>query len=107
MATSFKSYSKPSIGVTPVTLLTATQKTIIIGLTVSNIYGSVMPVTIKLNKPGGISTHIAKAKRVESGTYLDLMLGNKLVVEVGDTLTAFAGDTAAFDITISTLEGVS
>jgi len=107
MATSFKSYSKPNIGTTPVTLLTATQKTIIIGLTVSNIYGSVMPVTIKLNKPGGISTHIAKAKRVESGTYLDLMLGNKLVVEVGDTLTAFAGDTAAFDITISTLEGVS
>jgi hypothetical protein len=107
MATSFKSYSKPNIGTTSVTLLTATQKTIIIGLTVSNIYGSVMPVTIKLNKPGGISTHIAKAKRVESGTYLDLMLGNKLVVEVGDTLTAFAGDTAAFDITISTLEGVS
>jgi hypothetical protein len=107
MATSFKSYSKPNIGTTSVTLLTPTQKTIVIGLTVSNIYGSVMPITIKLNKPGGISTHIAKAKRVESGSYLDLMLGNKLVVEVGDTLTAFAGDTAAFDITISALEGVS
>jgi len=107
MATSFKSYSKPNIGTTPVTLLTATQKTIIIGLTVSNIHASVIPITIKLNKPGGISTHIAKAKRVESGTYLDLMLGNKLVVEVGDTLTAFAGDTASIDITISTLEGVS
>jgi hypothetical protein len=35
------------------------------------------------------------------------MVGNKLVVEVGDTLTAFAGDTAAFDVTISALEGVS
>jgi hypothetical protein len=107
MATSFKSYAKPNIGTTPVTLLTATQKTIIIGLTVSNIHASVIPITIKLNKPGGISTHIAKAKRVESGTYLDLMLGNKLVVEVGDTLTAFAGDVASIDITISTLEGVS
>lgn len=107
MATSFKSYAKPNIGTTPVTLLTPTQKTIIIGLTVSNIHASVIPITIILNKPGGISTHIAKARRVESGTYLDLMLGNKLVVEVGDTLTAFAGDVASIDITISTLEGVS
>lgn len=107
MATSFKSYAAANIGVTPVTLLTPTQKTIVIGLTVSNIYGSVMPITIKLNKASGTSTHIAKAKRVESGTYLDLMLGNKLVIEVGDTLTAFAGDTAAFDVTISALEGVS
>lgn len=107
MATSFKSYARAAIGVTPVTILAPTQKTIVIGLTVSNIYGSVMPITIKLNKPGGTSTHIAKSQRVESGTYLDLMLGNKLVVEVGDTLTAFAGDAAAFDITISALEGVA
>jgi hypothetical protein len=107
MATIFKSYVAASIGITPVTLLTPTQKTIVIGLTISNIYGSVMPITIKLNKQGGTSTHIAKAKRVESGSYLDLMLGNKLVVEVGDTLTAYAGDTAAFDVTISALEGVS
>jgi len=107
MATSFKSYAVASIGVTPVTLLTPTQKTIIIGLTVSNIHASVVPITIKLNKPGGTSTHIAKARRVESGTYLDLMTGNKLVVEVGDTLTAFAGEVASIDITISTLEGVS
>ena len=108
MATSFKSYSKPNIGTTPVTLLTATQKTIIIGLTVSNIHASVIPITIKLNKSGGGTvTHIAKSKRVESGSYLDFMLGNKLVVEVGDTITAFAGDTAAFDVSVSVLEGVS
>jgi hypothetical protein len=107
MATVFKSYINANIGTTPVTLLAPTQKTIVIGLTIANIYGSVMPITIKLNKPGGTSTHITKNRRVESGVYLDLMLGNKLVVEVGDTLTAFAGDTAAFDITISALEGVS
>jgi hypothetical protein len=107
MATVFKSYIRANIGTTPVTLLAPTQKTIVIGLTIANIYGSVMPITIKLNKPGGSSTHIAKNRRVESGVYLDLMLGNKLVIEVGDTLTAFAGDTAAFDVTISALEGVS
>jgi hypothetical protein len=107
MATSFKSYSAASIGTTEVTLLTPTVKTIVIGLTISNIYGSVMPITIKLTKSAGTVTYIAKAKRVESGTYLDLCAGNKLVIEVGDTLKAFAGDTAAFDITISALEGVS
>ena len=107
MSTSFKSYSAASIGITPVTLLAPTVKTIVIGLTVSNIYGSVMPITIKLTKSAGTITHVAKTTRVESGTYLDLCAGNKLVVEVGDTLTAFAGDTAAFDIIISALEGVS
>jgi hypothetical protein len=107
MPTLFKSYAKAGIGTTTVTLLTATQKTIVIGLTISNIYGSTIPITIKLNKPGGISTFIAKAQRIDSGAYMDLMRGNKLVVEAGDTLTAFAGDVNAFDITISALEGVT
>jgi hypothetical protein len=108
MAAVFKSYTRASIGTTTVTLLAPSVKSIVIGLTVSNIYGSVMPITIKLNKSGGGTvTHIAKSKRVESGSYLDFMLGNKLVVEVGDTITAFAGDTAAFDVSVSVLEGVS
>jgi hypothetical protein len=107
MATSFKSYSMANIGSTPITLLSPTVKTIVIGLTISNIYGSVMPITIRLTKSSGTITHIAKAKRVESGTFLDLCAGNKLVIEAGDTLTASAGDAAAFDITISALEGVS
>ena len=107
MAAIFKSYTTASIGTSTVTVLAPTVKSIVIGLTVANIYGSVMPITIRLNKSGGTVTHIAKSKRVESGSYLDFMLGNKLVVDAGDTITAFAGDTAAFDVSISVLEGVS
>lgn len=107
MATTFKSYGTNSIGTTPVTIFAPTQKSIVIGLTVSNIYGSVMPITVKINKSGDGSYHLAKARRVESGTFVDLMQGNKLVVDVGDTITAFGGDTAAFDVLVSALEGVA
>jgi hypothetical protein len=106
MAT-FKSYGTASIGTSEVAIYTPTQKSIVIGLAISNIYGSVMPITIKLFKSGSATVNIAKSRRVESGTYVDLMAGNKLVIENGDVLKAFAGDAAAFDVTVSVLEGVT
>lgn len=106
MAT-FKSYGTAAIGTSETAIYTPSQKSIVIGLALSNIYGSVMPITIKLYKSGGATVNIAKSRRVESGTYVDLMAGNKLVIESGDILKAFAGDTAAFDVTVSVLEGVA
>jgi hypothetical protein len=106
MAT-FKSYGTAAIGTTETAVYTPSQKSIVIGLAISNIYGSVMPITIKLYKSAGTIVNIAKARRVESGTYVDLMAGNKLVIENGDILKAFAGDAAAFDVTVSVLEGVA
>jgi hypothetical protein len=106
MAT-FKSYSTAAIGTSETAILTPSQKSIVIGLALSNVYGSVLPITIKLYKSGGATVNIAKSRRIESGTYVDLMAGNKLVVETGDVLKAFAGDAAAFDVTVSVLEGVA
>lgn len=106
MAT-FKSYGTASVGTSEVAIYTPSQKSIVIGLAISNIYGSVMPITIKLYKSAGAIVSITKSRRVESGTYVDLMAGNKLVIENGDILKAFAGDSAAFDVTVSALEGVA
>lgn len=103
----FKSYVSTNIGTSSVTVLSPSTKTIVIGLIVTNVYGSIMPVTLKLNKSGGPSVFLAKATRVEAGAFTDLMKGNKLVVEVGDTLTIVSTDTAAFDVSLSVLEGVS
>lgn len=103
----FKSYATAHIGATEVTIYAPSQKSIVIGLALANTYGSVMPITIRLYKSSGTTVDIAKSRRVESGTYVDLMAGNKLVIESGDTLKAFAGDTDAFDVTISVLEGVA
>lgn len=106
MAT-FKSYGTQNVGTTEVAVFAPSSKSIVIGLAVSNIYGSVMPITLKLYKTAGSVTHIAKARRIESGVYVDFMAGNKLVVESGDVIKAFAGDTAAFDVFVSALEGVA
>jgi len=106
MAT-FKSYVFSEIGVTEATVYAPSEKSIVIGLAIANIYGSVMPITIRLFKSGGATVNIAKSRRIESGTYVDLMAGNKLVIESGDVLKAFAGDVDAFDLSISVLEGVA
>lgn len=105
MAT-FKSYGTDGIGATEQVLFQPTVKAIVVGLIVSNTYGSTMPITVKLNK-GDSVFHIIKARRVEAGVFVDLMQGNKLVLEAGDSISAHAGDTACFDSVISVLEGVS
>jgi len=107
MAAEFKSAIKTGIGLTNVTVFTPTSKTVIIGLIAINVYGSVLPITIKINKSGGTSAHIAKARRIEAGAYIDFISGNKLILEVGDTISASASDNNAFEIVLSYLQGVS
>lgn len=107
MPTAFKSAIKTGIGTTNVTVFTPSSKTVIIGLIATNVYGSVLPITIKLNKSGGTSAHIAKARRIEAGQYVDFISGNKLILEVGDTISANASDNSAFEMIVSYLEGVS
>ena len=107
MATAFKSVIKTNIGLTSSTVFTPTSKSVIIGLIATNVYGSVLPITIKLNKSGGTSAHIAKARRIEAGQYIDFIAGNKLILEIGDTISASSSDNSAFEIIVSYLEGVS
>ena len=107
MATEFKSYIYNNIGSTLVTVFTAPEKCVIIGLIASNIYGSVMPISLKVNKMAGGSSFIAKNRRIESGQFCDFMQGNKLILETGDYLSAIAGDTSAFDLTVSVLKGAT
>lgn len=108
MATEFKSYIYNNVGSTLVTVFTAPEKCVVIGLIASNIYGSVMPISIRLNKTtSSTSSTIVKNRRIESGQFVDFMQGNKLILEASDYLTAVAGDTNAFDITVSVLKGAS
>jgi len=93
------------------------EKSIVIGLNVSNIFGSTLPVSIK-HTQGGVTVYVAKNKRIASGKTEEFMKGNKLVLLPGDTVTAQVEadyrlnvtDTSvpkAFDVVASILKGVS
>jgi hypothetical protein len=103
----FKSYGTAAVGSTPVDLYAPTSKAIVIGLTVSNVFGYGSSVAVSLDKATGGSFVVVPSKRVDPHVYMDLMAGNKLVLESGDTLTAVAADDAAFDLVVSVLEGVA
>jgi hypothetical protein len=107
MATEFKSYVYNNVSSTLTTIFTAPEKCVIIGLIATNIYGSVMPISLKLTKSAGGSTFIVKNRRIDSGQFVDFMQGNKLILETNDYISANAGDTNAFDVTISVLKGAS
>jgi hypothetical protein len=103
----FTSTTTRDVGGTPVTIYTAGAKGVVIGINVTNIYGSALPVSIT-HRRGGVDTFFVQNKYVEPADTAALIVGNKLVVQAGDILLAntFAGITNAFDVIISALEGV-
>lgn len=103
----FKSYGTAAIGATPLAIYSPSQKSIVIGLAVSNVFGYASSITVKLNKSGDGAYTVVPNRRIDAGVYVDLMAGNKLVLESGDTLTAFSSDASAFEVVVSVLEGVA
>lgn len=103
----FTSTTTRDVGGTPVILYTAGSKGVVIGINVTNIYGSALPVSI-IHRRSGTDTFFVQNKYVEPAETAALIAGNKLVVEAGDQLLAntYTGITNAFDVIISALEGV-
>lgn len=104
MAT-FKSSTTRNLGATPTTIFTAISGTVVIGLSVSNIFQSELPVDVWHHR-GSDSTYIFNQVRIGPGETLEVMKGNKIVLQTGDTLVASTALANGFDILVSVLEGV-
>ena len=102
----FANVSATSVGITPITLYTATEKTVVIGCNVSNIIGQIVPVSLTLND-GVNDIYIKKDFRIENGFNDEVMKGNKIVLEVGDSIKASASIDSSVDIVLSLLTGVN
>lgn len=103
----FVSATTRDVGGTAVTIYTAVSKGVVIGINVTNIYGTALPLTIT-HRRGGVDTIFVQNKYIEPAETAALIAGNKLVVNAGDQLLAntYTGITNAFDVIISALEGV-
>jgi hypothetical protein len=88
-------------------------KSIVIGLNIANVYGSTLPISVT-HTNGDTATAVVNRLRVKNGENVEVMKGNKLVLQPGDSLSAIVdedyaleGEGEAFHIVASILSGVS
>lgn len=105
----FKSVATPSIGTSgsPSTLtatVTSGNSATVIGLSLANIVSTAITVSAKLNKSGGSSSFLLKDATVLPGGAIVIVGGDqKVVLEAGDTITAYANASASADAVVSYL----
>lgn len=101
----FKSTATRNLGTSPTVIHTAATGTVVIGLNAANVYGSELPIDVWHSRASN-NTYILKQNRVGPGETQELMQGNKIVLEAGDTLVASTAVSNGFDILVSVLESV-
>jgi len=78
--------------------------TIILGLTLSNITGNTIYATVKIDNNDGNNVNFLKAVPIPTGAAIEVMAGNKIVLETADAIKV-ASDTAnSLDVTLSIME---
>tara|TARA_R100001460_G_scaffold4893_2_gene13785 strand:+ start:2358 stop:2717 length:360 start_codon:yes stop_codon:yes gene_type:complete len=119
MANDFKRFCTPDISHTSNTTIYAVPagssssalESIVIGLTCANKTTSDKTISIFLdNEDGSNDVFIVKNATIPAGSSLEVMSGNKLVLQNdgsnGDNLEALASAASSVDITVSVLEDV-
>lgn len=105
----FKSKAKDAIGtsgspsILSDTVASDTSHTVI-GLSLANVGTAAVTTSVKLNKNGAASVFLIKDALVPLGGALIVVGGDqKLVLEAGDTLTAYASAANSIDAALSYL----
>jgi hypothetical protein len=120
MANDFKRFTQSNLGTTTGATATAVytvpssgsaMESIVIGITLSNTSGSGITADVFLdNYDGSNDVYIVKNASIPSGSTLEVMSGNKLVVQgdgsTNDALRVSASASNSLDCTISVLEDV-
>ena len=106
MANNFRLKTKSNIGITTTSIYTvpASTSTTVIGLTLSNIYSGNIKVSAIIERSGSDSVHILRRVVIPIEQTLEVMNGNKLVMEENDTLKIFSDNPSSLDVSLSILE---
>ena len=119
MANDFKRFCVPNVSNSSNTTLyavpagasSAALESIVIGITMANKTSSGITASIFLdNEDGSNDVYIVKDASIPAGSSLEVMSGNKLVLQNdgtnGDNLEALASAANSLDVTVSVLEDV-
>lgn len=101
----FTSNIAKNIGITPVTLHTATTTTFLLGCNVANLLAAELPIDIWIER-AGVVVYLIKSGRVVADRNFEV-IQSKTILNIGDILKAVASVPNAFDITLSYLYGVN
>jgi len=107
MANTFKLKSKNNIGVSTVGIYTVpgATTTVIIGVTCTNVSGQGINVGIGISRAtNGDDINILKNVPIPQGSALEIMQGNKIVVESVDTVTALSDVNNSLDVALTIME---
>ena len=119
MANDFKRFCTPNVSnssnttiyAVPAGASSAALESIVIGITMANKTSSGISASIFIdNEDGSNDVYIVKDATIPAGSSLEVMSGNKLVLQNdgtnGDNLEALASAANSLDVTVSVLEDV-
>ena len=122
MANDFKRFAKPNVGTStgasadavytvPAGSGSSALESIVIGITLANKHSSGITASVFLdNEDGSNDVYIVKGASIPAGSSLEVMAGNKLVVQNdgsnADVLRVESSRASSLDATISVLEDV-
>jgi hypothetical protein len=106
MANTFRLATKANVGVSSVGIYTAPIATTstVIGITLANISGSGINVTVGIARTDEDNVNILRNVPIPQGSTLEVMQGNKIILESDDTITARSDVLNSLDVTLSILE---
>ena len=111
MANTFKLKTKAGIDASLVTIYTvpANTKTVIIGLTIANVKGASVTadaqvVTASSSGENADDVYLIKDIPLPAGSSIEIMSGNKIVLEAGDVVKVRGSVTNAVDALLSVME---
>ena len=82
----------------------ASTTTIVIGLTLSNLVTQSIAATVLIENSDGDNVTFLKNVPLPQGSALEVMAGNKVVLETGDVLKVQSNTANSIDTTLSIME---
>ena len=106
MANTFKLKTKANVGITTqnVYVVPSATTTVVIGITLANTSGSGCLVGVGITRPSADDVKVLKNVPIPQGSSLEIMQGNKIVLEESDTLTAKSDTNNSLDVSVTILE---
>ena len=111
MANTFKNNTKSSLVTAAITDPTATVVTtggtatvIVLSILVSNKTGASANADVYLDRNTGDDVYLIRNAPIPAGSTLELISGNKIILQSSDKLQARADTASALDVTVSYLE---
>ena len=106
MANNFKLKTKASVGVATqnVYVVPSATTTTVIGITLANVSGSGINVGVGITRASADNVSILKNVPIPQGSSLEVMQGNKIVLEATDTLTVNSDVNSSLDISLTIME---